>query len=81
MLIGRHDIDKLMRLEPASASLPNALGHLYIEDTISDAEIIEIESELSELLLSLRPIKQVSIYGGYLCAILSKMCSSSSLLF
>lgn len=59
MLIGRHDIDKLMRLEPASAFLPNAHGQLGTGNNGSDAEALEVESELSELFLSLRPIKQV----------------------
>jgi len=56
MLIGRHDIEKLMRLDPSSAYLPNLLG---VESNSSDAETIEAELELSELLLNLRPIKQV----------------------
>lgn len=59
MLIGRHDIEKLMRIDPSSAYLPNLLGQLNVESNSSDAETIEAELELSELLLSLRPIKQV----------------------
>ena len=59
MLIGRHDIEKLMRLDPASACLPNELGQSNVRNIASDAESIEVESELSELLLNLRPIKQV----------------------
>ncbi|XP_044461626.1 exocyst complex component SEC8 [Mangifera indica] len=61
MLIGRHDIDKLMRLEPASAFLPNAHGQLGTGNNGSDAEALEVESELSELFLSLRPIKQENL--------------------
>ncbi|KAH9768517.1 exocyst complex component SEC8 [Citrus sinensis] len=56
MLIGRHDIDKLLRLEPASASLPN--GQLDSVSSVNDAETPGVESELSELFLSLRPIRQ-----------------------
>jgi len=59
MLIGRHDIEKLMRLDPSSAYLPNLLGQCNVESNSSDAETIEAEIELSELLLNLRPIKQV----------------------
>ena len=59
MLIGRHDIEKLMRLVPSSAYLPTLLGESNMESNSSDAESIEAELELSELLLNLRPIKQV----------------------
>ncbi|KAK6233942.1 hypothetical protein QUC31_006348 [Theobroma cacao] len=61
MLIGRHDIEKLMQLDPASACLPNALGQSNVRNIASDAESIEVESELSELLLNLRPIKQENL--------------------
>ncbi|KAK0592967.1 hypothetical protein LWI29_028348 [Acer saccharum] len=61
MLIGRYDIEKLMRIEPASASLPNAIGQSNIQNTIVDAETVEVESELSELLLSLPPIRQENL--------------------
>uniref|UniRef100_A0A1J3GWT9 Exocyst complex component Sec8 n=1 Tax=Noccaea caerulescens TaxID=107243 RepID=A0A1J3GWT9_NOCCA len=53
MLIGRHDIEKLMRLDAASACLPSPLGH-----AVSHSEAVGTELELSELFLSLRPIKQ-----------------------
>ncbi|CAE5966762.1 unnamed protein product [Arabidopsis arenosa] len=53
MLIGRHDIEKLMRLDAASACLPSTLGH-----AVSHSEAVGTEVELSELFLSLRPIKQ-----------------------
>lgn len=56
MLIGRHDIEKLMRLDAASACLPSPLGH-----AVSHSEAVGTEAELSELFLSLRPIKQVQI--------------------
>jgi exocyst complex component 4 len=53
MLIGRHDIEKLMRLDAASACLPSTLGH-----AVSHSEAVGTEVELSDLFLSLRPIKQ-----------------------
>ncbi|KAL5733456.1 hypothetical protein ACOSP7_032794 [Xanthoceras sorbifolium] len=59
MLIGRHDIEKLMRIEPASASLPNENGQSNIQNIT--AETVEVESELSELLLSLPPIRQENL--------------------
>ncbi|XP_019426689.1 PREDICTED: exocyst complex component SEC8-like isoform X1 [Lupinus angustifolius] len=61
MLIGRHDIEKLMTLDPSSAYLPNLLGQFNMESNSSDAETIEAELELSELLLNLRPIKQENL--------------------
>lgn len=57
MLIGRHDIDKLLRLDPASACLSN-LSKLGLENNTSDAETAEIELELANLLLNLPSIKQ-----------------------
>ncbi|XP_024025948.1 exocyst complex component SEC8 [Morus notabilis] len=61
MLIGRHDIEKLMRLDPASACLPNAVSQLNINNHPTDAETVEFESELCDLLLNLRPIKQENL--------------------
>jgi exocyst complex component 4 len=61
MLIGRHDIEKLMRFDPASTYLPNSLGQSSMVNNASGAESIEIELELSEILLNLRPIKQVCV--------------------
>lgn len=61
MLIGRHDIDKLMQLEPASVCLPNAFGQSNFDNYINDVETSEVEQELSDLLLNLRPIKQVCL--------------------
>ncbi|KAL0557259.1 hypothetical protein IC582_005785 [Cucumis melo] len=58
MLIGRHDIDKLLRLDPASACLSNLSSQSDLENNISGAETAEIELELSNLLLNLPPIKQ-----------------------
>lgn len=59
MLIGRHDIEKLMRLDPSSACLLDSLDHSHMENSSSDADAVEVELQLSEILLSLRPIKQV----------------------
>lgn len=56
MLIGRHDIERLMRLDPASACLRNSQDEDYVP---SDVDSVEIESQLSDLLWNLRPIKQV----------------------
>lgn len=62
MLIGRHDIEKLMRVDPASSYLPNPLGQSNMDDNSSDAESVEFELELSNLLLALRPVKQVLLF-------------------
>lgn len=59
MLIGRHDIEKLMQLDPASACLPSSFGQQNWENSATDAESMEVELELTDLLLNLRPIKQV----------------------
>ncbi|PON34473.1 Sec8 exocyst complex component specific domain containing protein [Trema orientale] len=61
MLIGRHDIEKLMRLDPASACLPNAVGQSNVNNHTTDAETVEVELELCDLLLNLRPIKQENL--------------------
>uniref|UniRef100_M4EZ67 Exocyst complex component Sec8 n=1 Tax=Brassica campestris TaxID=3711 RepID=M4EZ67_BRACM len=55
-LIGRHDIEKLMRLDPASACLPALLGH-----SVSHSEAVGSDVELCELFLSLPSIKQDSL--------------------
>lgn len=60
MLIGRHDIEKLMRCDPASACLPNPFGQPNMESNASDVDV-EVEMELCDLLLSLRPIKQENL--------------------
>ncbi|KAL0838022.1 hypothetical protein Bca101_089912 [Brassica carinata] len=52
-LIGRHDIEKLMRLDPASACLPALLGH-----SVSHSEAVGSDVELCDLFLSLPSIKQ-----------------------
>ncbi|XP_065861564.1 exocyst complex component SEC8 [Euphorbia lathyris] len=57
MLIGRYDIEKLMRIDPAS----NLLGQSNMVNKTSVAESADIESELSDLFLNLRPIKQENL--------------------
>ncbi|KAL2227613.1 UNVERIFIED_CONTAM: Exocyst complex component SEC8, partial [Sesamum indicum] len=61
MLIGRHDIDNLLRLDPASECLPNALDQRFREDIGSDSESSGVEMELSKILLDLRPIRQENL--------------------
>lgn len=61
MLIGRHDIDNLMRHHPASACLPTSLAQANADSHATDAETDGIELEMSELLMKLRPIKQESL--------------------
>lgn len=61
MLIGRHDIEKLMRLDPVSACLQSTLHQSAVRNSGSHSEVVDVEAELSELFLSLRPIKQVCI--------------------
>ncbi|KAK9168623.1 hypothetical protein Syun_000763 [Stephania yunnanensis] len=61
MLIGRHDVEGLMRLDPASACLPHSSGQVILENNAADAESAETETEMSDLLLSLRPIKQENL--------------------
>lgn len=59
MLIGRHDVENLMRLDPASSCFQNSLDQGIPETNASDEETTEVEMELSDILLNLRPIKQV----------------------
>ncbi|KAL0322044.1 UNVERIFIED_CONTAM: Exocyst complex component SEC8 [Sesamum calycinum] len=61
MLIGRHDIDNLLRLDPASECLPNALDQRFREGIGSDSESSGVEMELSKILLDLRPIRQENL--------------------
>ncbi|KNA21328.1 hypothetical protein SOVF_044280 isoform A [Spinacia oleracea] len=56
MLIGRNDIESLMKLDPASSCLQNCLN-----ENPSDAYGIEVEKQMSEVLLGLRPIKQENL--------------------
>ncbi|MCD7455402.1 exocyst subunit [Datura stramonium] len=57
MLIGRHDIEHLMRRDPASACLPCSIGELNTEN----GEGSEVETEISDALLNLRPIRQENL--------------------
>ncbi|CAH9130015.1 unnamed protein product [Cuscuta epithymum] len=61
MLIGRQDIEHLMRLEPASLCLPSSLGYPNSENNASSAGNPEVENEISDVLLKLRPIKQENL--------------------
>ncbi|XP_057733623.1 exocyst complex component SEC8 [Arachis stenosperma] len=77
MLIGRHDIEKLMRLDPSSAYLPNLLDQSNMQTNSSDAETIEAELELSEQLLRLCPIKQENlIHDGNKLILLASLSDS-----
>uniref|UniRef100_A0A453RTN2 Exocyst complex component Sec8 n=1 Tax=Aegilops tauschii subsp. strangulata TaxID=200361 RepID=A0A453RTN2_AEGTS len=55
ILLSRSDVESLMCLDPANASLQNSFGQL--DNDIPDAGI-EVEIELSDLLLDMCPIKQ-----------------------
>ncbi|XP_073117058.1 exocyst complex component SEC8 [Elaeis guineensis] len=61
MLIGRNDVESLMRLDPANAYLRKSSGQPFLENNVPDAETVEVEIEMSDLLLSLRPIKQENL--------------------
>ncbi|CAN6477582.1 unnamed protein product [Victoria cruziana] len=60
-LMGRQDIENLMKHEPASACLSSSSGQGILEQCGSDAETVELEMELSNLLLNLLPIKQENL--------------------
>lgn len=59
LLLGRNDVEKLMRQDPAN-SFQNSYERM-MENNVSDTESIEAEREMSDLLLSLRPIKQENL--------------------
>ncbi|XP_047075519.1 exocyst complex component SEC8 isoform X3 [Lolium rigidum] len=59
ILLSRSDVESLMRLDPANASLQNSFGQL--ENYIPEAEGVEVEIELSDLLLDMGPIKQENL--------------------
>ncbi|KAM0954430.1 putative Sec8 exocyst complex component specific domain, exocyst complex component Sec8/EXOC4 [Dioscorea sansibarensis] len=59
MLIGRNDFESLMRLDPASACLSS--GQVAIRSNIADSDSVEVETEISDLLLTFRPIKQENL--------------------
>ncbi|OVA17997.1 Sec8 exocyst complex component specific domain [Macleaya cordata] len=61
MLIGRHDVEGLMRVDPASVYLPNSSGQSVLENSATDAETVEVEIDMSDLLLNLRPIRQENL--------------------
>nr|XP_043631732.1 exocyst complex component SEC8 isoform X2 [Erigeron canadensis] len=61
MLIGRHDVDNLMRRDPASVFLPTSHAHVSADNHIVDAETDGVDLEFSQLLMKLRPIKQESL--------------------
>ncbi|KAH0713481.1 hypothetical protein KY289_009440, partial [Solanum tuberosum] len=61
MLIGRHDIENLMRRDPASACLPCSTGELNTENGAANGESSEVEMEISDALLNLRPIRQENL--------------------
>ena len=49
MLIGRHDIENLMRRDPASACLPCSTGELNTENSAANGESSEVEMEISDV--------------------------------
>lgn len=57
MLIGRNDFESLMRLDPASACLSS--GQVAFRSNVADSDSVEVETEISDLLLTFCPIKQV----------------------
>ncbi|KAL1532153.1 exocyst subunit [Salvia divinorum] len=61
MLIGRHDVDNLLRLDPSSTCLPNSLDDGTLETNDLDAGSNGVEMELSDILLNLKPIKQENL--------------------
>ncbi|XP_020701000.1 exocyst complex component SEC8 isoform X2 [Dendrobium catenatum] len=60
LLLGRSDVEKLMRLDPANSWFQNSYGPM-MENSVSDTESIEADREMSNILLSLRPIKQENL--------------------
>lgn len=65
-VIGRPDVAGLMKQEPANSILEagflSQLGQKVNEKVLNgplDAEVLEVEMELNNILLSLRPIKEV----------------------
>jgi exocyst complex component 4 len=60
ILLSRNDVENLMRLEPANISLQNSSSEL--DNSVTDAEAVEVETELSDLLLDMCLIKQVMTF-------------------
>ncbi|KAL5223116.1 hypothetical protein ABZP36_027829 [Zizania latifolia] len=58
ILLSRNDVESLMRLDPANLSLQSS-GQL--DHSTPDAEAVEVEIELSDLLLDMCPIKQENL--------------------
>jgi hypothetical protein len=65
-VIGRPDVSGLMKQEPANSILEagflSQLGQKLSDNVLNgplDAEVLEVEMELNNILLSLRPIKEV----------------------
>ncbi|WVZ82361.1 hypothetical protein U9M48_029628 [Paspalum notatum var. saurae] len=59
ILLSRNDVESLMRLEPANIYLQNSASQL--DNNVTDAESVEVEIELSDLLLDMCPIKQENL--------------------
>uniref|UniRef100_A0A0E0LTL8 Exocyst complex component Sec8 n=1 Tax=Oryza punctata TaxID=4537 RepID=A0A0E0LTL8_ORYPU len=59
ILLSRNDVESLMRLDPANLSLQNSSEQ--VDHSIPDAEAVEVEIELSDLLLDMCPIKQENL--------------------
>ncbi|KAJ1258183.1 hypothetical protein BS78_10G055500 [Paspalum vaginatum] len=59
ILLSRNDVESLMRLEPANIYLQNSTSQL--DNNVTDAESVEVEIELSDLLLDMCPIKQENL--------------------
>ncbi|KAL5229599.1 hypothetical protein ABZP36_028375 [Zizania latifolia] len=64
ILLSRNDVESLMRLDPANLSLQSSSDQLG--QSIPDAEAVEVEIELSSLLLDMCPIKQNSSEADYI---------------
>ncbi|GAB2293068.1 exocyst subunit [Dionaea muscipula] len=61
MLVGRHDVESLLRLDPASACLPQYFAQRNVKTAAPDGDSVEVETQMSDLLLGLRPIKQENL--------------------
>lgn len=59
MLIGRSDVEGLLWRHPSNVCLQKSHDQSSPENNVSDAETVKVEIEMSDLLLGLRPIKQV----------------------
>jgi hypothetical protein len=53
-------MENLIRLDPASALLDNNSDEQNLGSNVPNAETLEIEMQISDLLWNLRPIKQVN---------------------